>query len=513
MRRPCRDVVVWTALSLSLFVLVPASQHEGVRHIGTRVEPFVDDWLMARMDNLRLVLHRPRPAEVVMDFNRPWEGEYSAYVTVFQDGDKFRMYYRGVGLDESGQVTCLAESSDGIRWRRPTLGIHTWKGSKENNIIWTERGSHNFAPFKDSNPAVLPEHRYKALAGGPLLALVSADGIHWKKLQEEPVISDGAFDSHNLGFWDPLRSQYVAFYRDFVRPEGMTYKWVGVRGIKTATSTDFLNWTEGKWLDYQDAPLEHFYTNAITPYFRAPHLYVGFPKRFLPMRVVRESEEPLFHQFWKDLHKPGNEEDLERNKRRAKQRGQSLEEYYRIALFGGVSDAVLITSRDGITFQRSFREAFVRAGLDQGNWGHRNNMTAWGILQTGPEEMSLYLGEHYELPTCRLRRHVMRLDGFASIHADYGGGSFLTRSFTFAGRELALNYSTSAAGSIRVEVQDELSRPVGGRTLEDCPEIYGDRIEQVVRWKDGSDLGKWTGKTVRLKVQMKDADLYSIRFR
>ena len=54
---------------------------------------------------------------------------------------------------------------------------------------------------------------------------------------------------------------------------------------------------------------------------------------------------------------------------------------------------------------------------------------------------------------------------------------------------------------------------VGGRTLEDCPEIYGDRIEQVVRWKDGSDLGKWTGKTVRLKVQMKDADLYSIRFR
>ena len=63
---------------------------------------------------------------------------------------------------------------------------------------------------------------------------------------------------------------------------------------------------------------------------------------------------------------------------------------------------------------------------------------------------------------------------------------------------LSRNWHGSAAGSIQVELPDEL---------------YGDRIEQVVRWKNGSDLGKWTGKTVRLKVQMKDADLYSIRFR
>ena len=72
-KRPCRDIAVWTALSLSLFVLVPASQHEGVRHIGTRVEPFVDDWLMARMDNLRLVLHRP--VEMVLIARQSMVGE------------------------------------------------------------------------------------------------------------------------------------------------------------------------------------------------------------------------------------------------------------------------------------------------------------------------------------------------------------------------------------------------------------------------------------------------------
>ena len=196
------------------------SLEEEVREIGSRVELFVDDWLIGRLDHVRLALHRPQPAEVVMDFNRGWEGDYSAYVTVFPDGDLFRMYYRGVGAEqEAKQVTCYAESRDGIHWTRPSLDIHQFNSSGANNIVWVDKGSHNFAPFKDSNPDAPADQRYKALAGGPLRVLVSADGLHWKLLKED-VISDGAFDSQNLGFWDPLRQQYVAFYRDFIRPAG-----------------------------------------------------------------------------------------------------------------------------------------------------------------------------------------------------------------------------------------------------------------------------------------------------
>ena len=510
-------VLLFLAISTSPFAghLSAGSLEQEVREIGSRLELFVDDWLIGRMDHVRLALHRPQPAEVVMDFNKGWEGEYSAYVTVFPDGDLFRMYYRGVGAEQDAkQVTCYAESRDGIHWRRPSLDIHEFEGSKANNIVWVEKGSHNFAPFKDSNPDASPDQRYKALAGGPLRALVSADGLHWKILKED-VISDGAFDSQNLGFWDPLRQEYVAFYRDFIRPAAGSQEapFTGVRAIKTATSQNFVDWSEGRWLDYLDAPLEHFYTNAITAYARAPHIYLGFPKRFVPTRIVVEADEALFQGYLRELRSSGNEERLRRTKERAKARNMTLEESYRLGLFGGVSDAVLISSRDGFHFQRTFREGFVRAGLDQGNWGHRNNMTAWGILQTGAEELSLYLGEHYELSTCRLRRHTLRLDGFTSVQAGFAEGSFLTNPLTFTGKELVLNYSTSAVGFIKVELQDELSRPIPGFSMDVCPEIYGDQVERVVSWKEGSGLGKLAGKKVRLKVQMKDADLYSIRFR
>ena len=140
-------------------------------------------------------------------------------------------------------------------------------------------------------------------------------------------------------------------------------------------------------------------------------------------------------------------------------------------------------------------------------------MTAWGILQTGPQEISLYLGEHYELPTCRLRRHTLRLDGLASVHADFGGGTLLTHPLTFDGKELVLNYSTSAVGYVKVGLQDELGRPVPGLSLDECLEIYGDEVERVVRWDGDGDLGASSGKKVRLVFEMKDADLYSIRFR
>ena len=127
--------------------------------------------------------------------------------------------------------------------------------------------------------------------------------------------------------------------------------------------------------------------------------------------------------------------------------------------------------------------------------------------------MSLYLGEHYELPTCRLRRHTLRLDGFASVHAGFGGGSLLTHPLTFEGKKLVLNYSTSAVGYVKVGLQDELGRPVPGLSLNECPEIYGDEIERVVRWNGDGDLGAQAGKKIRLVFEMKDADLYSIRFR
>ncbi len=295
-----------------------------------------------------------------------------------------------------------------------------------------------------------------------LHAFVSSDGYNWKVLQEAPIITDGKFDSQNLAFWDAERKVYVCYFRDFRD---------GVRTIKRATSTDFIHWGEPEWLSYAGAPPEHLYTNAIVPYFRAPHIYLGFPKRFVPDRKVVESHA-----------------------------------------HPGVSDGVFMTSRDGLNFRR-WREAFMRPGPDQQNWTDRNVMAAWGILEPQPGEISLYYSQHYRHPTAHMVRATLRTDGFVSVHADARGGEMLTRPLIFEGRELVLNYSTSAVGSVRVELQDANGLPIPGFAMAECLDIYGDEIERVVRWKTTSDVSPLAGKPVRVRFELKDADLYSIRFR
>ena len=96
--------------------------------IGNRLEPLVDDYLIETLSGADQVLHSPTPREVVIAHDQPWEGNVSAYHTVFQDGPLYRMYYRGANADfsrktKTHQVACYAESKDGIHWTKPDLGL------------------------------------------------------------------------------------------------------------------------------------------------------------------------------------------------------------------------------------------------------------------------------------------------------------------------------------------------------------------------------------------------------
>ena len=116
--------------------------------------------------------------------------------------------------------------------------------------------------------------RWKAVAASPggLWAYKSADGLHWSPLADQPVITKGAFDTQNNAFWDPLRHHYWCYIRGFHN---------GIRDIRVATSPDFRTWTEPVLLQFPDAPDEALYTNQILPYERAPHLFLGFPTRYV----------------------------------------------------------------------------------------------------------------------------------------------------------------------------------------------------------------------------------------
>ena len=422
--------------------------------IGTRREPFVDGHLIDRMTgSIELRVQQPTPKEVVLTADKPWEGNTSAYYTVFADGDKFRMYYRGSHWDVKAkkpthpEVTCYAESTDGITWTKPELGLHTFAGSKANNIVWTGPGSHNFTPFRDANPKCPPEARYKALAGGRggLIAYQSADGLRWKPMADKPVITRGAFDSQNLAFWDAHIGKYREYHRQFRR----------VRDIMMGTSDDFLKWTDPVFLDYQGVRPEHLYTNAVLPCPGAPHILIGFPTRFLP---AKEQTEPVF-----------------------------------------------MASRDGQTFRR-YPDAVIPTTAPADRAGNRSNYLAWGVLQlTGkPDELSVYAKEaYYAGPGSRLRRFVYRTDGFVALHAGPEGGEAVTRPIRFRGSKLVLNYRVT--GTARVELLDADGKALPGFSAT----LTGDHTAAAVPWEKVADLA---GKPVRLRFTLQDADVFSFRF-
>ena len=121
--------------------------------------------------------------------------------------------------------------------------------------------------------------------------------------------------------------------------------------------------------------------------------------------------------------------------------------------------------------------------------------------------------EHKDLPTMRIRRYALRTDGFVSVNAGYSGGEFTTHPLVFAGSDLEINYSTSAVGSVRVEVQDAEGRPQPGLSLDDSAEIFGDEIDGTARWNNNPSLASLAGHPVRLRFALHDADLYAFRFR
>jgi hypothetical protein len=105
------------------------------------------------------------------------------------------------------------------------------------------------------------------------------------------------------------------------------------------------------------------------------------------------------------------------------------------------------------------------------------------------------------------------MDGFVSVNAPLSGGELITKPIVFKGDELALNFATSAAGAIRIEIQDVDGKPLDGFRLEDAPEVFGDDLERVAPWKEGCDLAVLSGTPVRLRFVMNDADLYAFQFR
>ncbi|QDT95593.1 glycoside hydrolase family protein [Gimesia aquarii] len=464
-------------LTLCALLLIPMSTsfaEDDVVDIGSQRELFVDRMIVGKLNDATLKLHAPQLMPPVTPA-RP----HGHYATVLNAGDKFQFYYRGdtkpgnhwkKGWEQyhDGEVTLYAESKDAIHWTLPKLGVYEDHPTfPSGNVVLMNEFlvTHNFTPFIDTRPGVPAEEKYKALGGlayqpnqhlevrkrrgpGGLKAFVSPDGIHWKKLQEKPVIPEAwgkYFDSQNYAFWSESEQAYVCYFRRFIK---------GYRGIARTTSKDFISWTPFVEMN-ANLPNEHLYTACTQPYFRAPHIYFALPTRFMAKR-------------------------------------------------GAATDILFMSTRGSAQFDREFTQSFIRPGIGKSGWANRANYAAIGIHQTGPAEMSFFLTGG--------RRYAMRLDGIASVNAPLEGGTLTTKPLKFVGNELEINYSTSAAGQILVELQDASGKPISGFTLDDCEPIYGDHIARTVKWKNGVDISSLKGKPIIIHFVMEDADLYSLKF-
>ena len=522
-------------------------------NIGNRLECFFDDFLIDKeKTTARLTLGHPQKCENVLKLDKPWEGDFCVYFNFFFDENYpgfdgknpngvYRMYYLGRRSNykfsqfkkedvEGGVVVCYAESADGINWVRPSLGIFDWNGCTDNNIV-LDKTIHpdidNFYVFRDDNPMCPIDERYKGIAAydepkGPngelnefrLYSFLSPDGIHFR--MGNMITNKGFFDSLNVTMWDGETKKYRCFARTLHKkgeaPKGASgdvgaWDKTGgaiksetnaaggkmpdvIRAIMTVESDDFKEWSEPHFIYYNDDEEIQMYTNNISQYFRAPHIYIGFPTRYIERKEWTENYNEL-----------GG----------FKVRKACVEEsgYVRFGL--ALTDCAFMTSRDGVSFNR-FPNAFLRPGAENDrNWVYGDGYMAYGIALLPPKEgetqpqFSMYCCDNHGMGVPNnLYRYSIRVDGFASYHAD-GEEVLVTKPFIFSGENLFVNFATSSRGGMYFTLTDE-----DGNSIKSC-ETFGDSIERRVRF-DG-DVSLFSGKKVILKIEMSDADIYSMQFK
>jgi hypothetical protein len=508
----------WVIATMLALFAAPGNGQDPQRNVPKPVElgperqVFIDDWLVESRSGVRRVLHQPvKLPEPVLIGDQPWEGwmvyPHGSPCVIYDAAERiYKIWYQAYSIQagkpgshpKERYVLCYATSRDGLRWERPELGIHEFNGSSRNNIVIV--GNQYWAltnVIKDeSDPD--PARRYKCLSydrpGGPdapygISLAFSPDGIRWQLYPGNPVMT-GVGDSHNILPRDPRSGKFLGYFRPGSRTSG------GIRTIAFSTSDDFIHWSEPELIlqpDTQDPVADEFYQMPVTRY---QGKYIGF------LWVYHNSPR------WSGTTTPPKLENV---------RGLQQK-----------MDTQLTYSQDGKRFMRvADREVWLPTGAP-GNWDE-GMIEASTLIERGDELWIYYSGtgalHTYEsLQTLGKlvggRRRMgavglakLRRDGFVSLRAGSEEGVIITRQISLGSiNQLVLNADASR-GSIVVEILDPVLDPIAGRGRAEARPISGDALEHVVTWKDGSALSGLRGRTVRLRIWLRDADLYSLQLR
>ncbi|HRE80929.1 MAG TPA: hypothetical protein PLN52_07760 [Opitutaceae bacterium] len=499
--------------------------HAAARNPGQDWQLLVDRSLVSSTKGLAWVQHESQSAGVALRSDRPWEGDALYISSIYYLDGEYRMLYRGldVRVDGESSYLCLARSRDGIHWEKPELGLIEFDGTRANNIIADAQGRRlgMCYTFLDPRPGTPANERVKAIAWTDgkryyhwarnnkgnlkMVLLASANGEVFQEMEgyANTLRSDrpNAFDGGSI-FWSAEEQCFVGYLRwwdEGAAPHPRSLQdWMivhpGTRSVFRVTSKDLRSWSEAVPMSFGQTPREHIYESSTHPYFRSPQLYLALANRFNPGRRGISDTEALGLRI-RTLPNSG---------------GGPRYDFTR-----DVNDLILMTTRPGTAvYERPFMEAFMRPGVEPGNWGSRSNYAPQhgGLIRTGRAEMSFLVTRQHLQPGNHIERRTLRLDGLTSLRAPYAHGEFTSVPLLCSGDRLELNYSTSGVGEVQVEIQDEAGEALPGFSLNDCVPLIGDRISGGVAWKAESSLRSLRGRSVRIRMVLSDADIYSFRF-
>ncbi|MEZ6192649.1 MAG: hypothetical protein R3C45_15350 [Phycisphaerales bacterium] len=466
--------IVWVLASVMPSALRAQQPFE---HTGAS-ELFIDDVRIAESSGVVRIFHPAHKREApVLEPEQPWEGN-NAYIygTVHYDKDtgRFRMWYNASGL-------CYAESDDGIHWVRPTLGLHEFEGSTENNIVIPEqRNSTVLVDESGENP----DERYKALFGGRngYKGAYSADGIHWSMYNDGKTLLPYGSELSSINR-DPQTGEYQAYIR--TGPPKLDEHGIKVkRTCSLTTSSDFRTWSEpvltiepdavdDGWVMGPDQATEFYGWNG----FRYGSQYLGFLTVFRITGLIRE--HPSSQSAW-----------------------------------DGPIDVQLVHSRDGMTWHRTKQRTAV---VENGPYAYDAGTIldiANNPIEVGDELWLYYTAINTthggERPPKRasVALATWPRDRLVSLGAGWAEGVVRTETMTAKPGRLIVN-ADAGKGDLIVEVLDDTGEPLPGFSAADCRAITTDALDHHVTWAGGDRLA--FDRPFALRFRFHHANLYSYR--
>jgi hypothetical protein len=491
-----------------------------VLDVGGRRQLFLDGRLIARSENVRVVMNPARATgEVLLAHDQPHEQQAAharigSYSSVRREGGKFRLWWFHSVDRRDGDLrqrrVCYAESDDGLHFRKPALGLMEMGGTTAASSAVIADPVQGCCVWID--PKAPPQHRYRTQAkfgpypGTPttLWFYGSPDGIRWEKTHEVKMTD---CDTQNVILFDESYGRYVMYTRLWRRSDNPNRNHRMVRRLE---SDDLMTWENEQVIFEADEidmarhqtstgqPPVDYYGACVFKYPQAGDLYICLAQAF-------------WH--WKD--RPQEE-------RFGHSPDPKAYEAQITHLAPSTIDVRLGYSTDGKVFHRGpDRGAFLATGPDgrfdsRGIWALPNPIVMgdeiWIYYAAGNRDHDGFVDPASGQLLSGIGRAVMRLDGFVSVDGGAAGGWIETPPLRFQGQQLMVNMAATGGGAVQIELLDEQGNAIPGYGREDAEPLIGDAVSVAARWRCGTGVGQLAGKVVRLRCHVQDGKLYSLRF-